>query len=737
MRWFWQRRRQRQAEVAAPSSAATHSKAVQRAPTTSGRLGQPRLLTGDLLALARDYLQSVGGRVRVEDEDVLSATLPDGSLVRYTTTLAKARADESMTLLVEGSEALAVMLDDIATRSRLTALRLTSVANPVALAVEQGRLALHWRTAGPLSARVVQHDESVAVELAYLVVARDRYGRQDVWVRQAVETAFGRTVPMLSDTALAPAQPDVVPADHEQQLILARASAERLIEETLAATGVFLRQRSLDEYRRRLEEVATTFDRLQHESPETARAAKIGRKREISALSEVYAVDVEARLESACFIRSSLAQVALRPSNGNTELLVHVDLGRQCVILPDCSVCGMSMQAGYVCDSGHALCAQCALACEQCGAWRCGACGEPEQVTCAKCGQTIDQPAVSRKDATVLVAGEALSVHHLELLPPEMWCTAMDWLLLNQGITVESRRSVGSLAIWQGESSTGKVVAASIRPIEQQSLDEAALRQAAAHLAPEQRSVTRMVFSTAPATREAIQAAEQLGIQVVDRSTLESLLANLAAAHDRERERQLEDMQARADAANATRQAMLNVVDAVDHGLASLRRSRRAGSRVAIAGTAASRALAEARTAFERASLAWETLLFDWVGSFGERPARNGNLVVQGDVSRFEEMGERAFHLQTTLLDATALLVATAAHGEAGYLAWRQAVVEECIARCESWRWRIRTFDPTVWGDFDRAWNANAAAKAAEARTAAGHATARADKAQAQALRAG
>jgi hypothetical protein len=335
-----------------------------------------------------------------------------------------------------------------------------------------------------------------------------------------------------------------------------------------------------------------------------------------------------------------------------------------------------------------------------------------------------------------LVANDILTVRHLEALPQDIWLTAMDWLLSNQGITVESRRSIGQLAIWHGESAIGKVAAVAVRPTDK-ALDEAALRQAAAHLAPEQRSISRMVFSTAPATEQAAQAAEQLGVRIIDRSALESLLASLASAHERERERQLDDMQARAEAANAARKAMLDAVDAVDHGLASLRRTRRTNSRPASAGTAASRALSEARTAIERASLAWETLLTDWAESFGDHAARNGALVMQGDMSHFAEMSERAEHLQTALLDATALLVATAEHGEAGYRAWRQAVVEECSARCESWRWRIRTIEPAAWGDFDRAWNTTAAAKAAEATTAAGHATARADKAQAQALRAG
>jgi len=427
----------------------------------------------------------------------------------------------------------------------------------------------------------------------------------------------------------------------------------------------------------------------------------------------------------------------LRPVKGHAELLVRVDTGRQHVILPGCFVCGLSMQVGYVCNAGHALCSQCSMACRRCGAWRCIACGEPQLGACAQCGLTLEQPADSHGETRNLAADDALTVRYIELLPPEIWLTAMEWLLSGQGITLESRRNIGNLAIWQGESATGKVVVGAVRVIEHQPLDEPALRKAAAHLAPEQRTVTRMIFATAHATHEASQVAAQLGIHLVDRQALESLLASLVSAQDRERERQLDDMRARAEAAKITQHAMLDVVDAVDHGLASMRRTSRTIGRAANAGTAASRALAKARTAIERSSLAWETLLSDWVESFGEHAARNGSLVVQGDVSRFTEMGERAGHLQTALLDATALLRATAAHGEAGYMAWRHAVVEECVARCEMWRWRIRTIDPAAWEDFDHAWNTKAAAKAADATTAAGHATARADKAQAQALRAG
>lgn len=772
MRWFWQRRRQRQATadiVETPSSAPTFTAPVQRAPTTSGRLGQPRQISSELLLLARDYLQAAGGRVRVEDEDVLSATQLDGSLVRYTTTLAKARADESMTLLVEGSAALGAILGAIASRSRLTALRLAPGADPVTLAMEtcvtptakcghclnssnlsdmaamalcdtcplrERRIVLRWRSQGRLSARMVRHEQSRSIELVYLMVARDHQGRRDEWMRHAVDTATGHSIPVLAESAFTSAQSDGPPAGYERELTAACASAERLLGDPLAAIGIFLRQRSLDEYRRRHEEVVTTFERLTSESPEAGRAAKAGRSRALSALSDVYAVDVEAQLESACFIDSPYAVVALSPTKADGELLLRVDMGRQYVIPPDCATCGASLHAGYVCDAGHAVCARCAAACARCGAWRCASCGEEALATCANCGQMTDISNTSGHAAEAIPADGAFGVEHLQALPPEVWLTAIEWLLARQGIAVESRRIVGELTLWQGHSSTGKTLIAALRSGGQWALDERAVRQAVAHMAMEQTALNRMLLTTDVATDAARRTSEQMGAQLVDRHALQSLLSGLASAHDRERERQLDETQSRADAAVATRQGMLDVIDAVEQALSPLRRARKAGAQPTI-GAAASRALVEARTAIERASLVWETLLADWTESFGQRAARNGSLLIQAESGRFEEMNSRSAHLRTALVDAISMLGSTPARGEAGYTAWRQAVVDECMARCEAWRWRIRTFDPSAWSDFARAWNTKASEKAAEAMTAAGHATARADKAQAQAARAG
>lgn len=778
MRWFWQRRKRKpEAQPQTPQTPATvanpatltapASSSVQRAASTSGRLGQPREITSDLLLLARDYLHATGGRVRVEDEDVLSATLPDGSLVRYTTTLAKARADESMTLLVEGSEALATMLDDIASRSRITALRLTPAADPVALALEacaaphakcgrclnvanspingrmalcetcplrENRLVLRWRTPGPLVARVERQEPSVAIELAYLMVARDHQGRRDEWIRHAHEIVSGRAVSILPESTVASAMPDELPADYAQLLAAARAEAERALDKPLTATGLFLRQRSLHEYRTRLEEVATTFDRLQRESPDAARAAKSGRKRELAALADVYAVDIDAQLESACFITSPVAIVALRPRKGRGELMLRVDLGRQQVMPPDCARCGASLQAGYVCEAGHVVCAACASACGRCGAWSCATCGEaPSAEVCSHCGQRKQLPGAIPQE--VVTSGESLTVAHLDALPPNMWLSAVEWLLASQKISVESRRLAGELAIWQGQTAAGKALVATLRPQATWALDEFDVRQSASHLASGQSAARRILLTTAPATPDAHRAAQQLGAELLDRSALESLLDQLASAYEREHAQQLDETQARANGATSAQQALLATVDALERSLAPLRRTRRTGASATT--SAGGRSLANARNALERATLAWETLLADWTGAFSERADRAGRLAFLVESDRFGEMADRATHLQTALLDAVALLAEAPARGDSGYTAWRQAILDECAARCEAWRWRIRSYDPAAWGDFTRAWDAKAATKAAEAATAAGHATARADKAQAQALRAG
>ncbi len=163
-----------------------------------------------------------------------------------------------------------------------------------------------------------------------------------------------------------------------------------------------------------------------------------------------------------------------------------------------------------------------------------------------------------------------------------MWLAAIEWLLMSKGITVESRRIAGEVAVWQGTSATGKMMIAALPPRERWTLDEHAIRQTAAHLAVEQTATVRMILSTAPATVAAIQTAERLGIQLIDRHVLQSLLSSLASAQDRERESQRDETQARAIAAVAARQAMLDTIDALERSLTPLatsQESRRSSAR--------------------------------------------------------------------------------------------------------------------------------------------------------------
>ena len=134
MRWFWQRRKK---DEPAGEGAVTMA---QRAAAVTGRPAPSAELSDDLLRFARDLLNAQGARVRAEDDDLLIATLPDGGAARYTTTLARARAEEQTTLLSQGAAALETFFDEAAQRARLVSLRLSSTST------EPGAIALGQRT---------------------------------------------------------------------------------------------------------------------------------------------------------------------------------------------------------------------------------------------------------------------------------------------------------------------------------------------------------------------------------------------------------------------------------------------------------------------------------------------------------------------------------------------------------------------------------------------------------------
>ncbi|MGH2502982.1 MAG: hypothetical protein ACRDID_10740, partial [Ktedonobacterales bacterium] len=97
MKWFWQRRKKPPEASAAPIA--------DRAPDHVTRVTAPRAGVRStpqagaeprdaLLAFARDLLNAQGARVRIEEDDLVVASLASGAIARYTTTIARARAEE-------------------------------------------------------------------------------------------------------------------------------------------------------------------------------------------------------------------------------------------------------------------------------------------------------------------------------------------------------------------------------------------------------------------------------------------------------------------------------------------------------------------------------------------------------------------------------------------------------------------------------------------------------------------
>ena len=140
MRWFWQRRKPKDEPAPEPrtrrdSGTATliRGEPVLSQPYRRGEAREPR---DELLRFARDYLVTAGARVRVEDDEVISATLPDGTSVRYTVSLARARMEDDLQLLVEGGAAFLALLDASAKHGQVSALRLADEVDVAQLAID-------------------------------------------------------------------------------------------------------------------------------------------------------------------------------------------------------------------------------------------------------------------------------------------------------------------------------------------------------------------------------------------------------------------------------------------------------------------------------------------------------------------------------------------------------------------------------------------------------------------------
>lgn len=434
MRWFWQRRKKE--EPTAPAADEREQRGgVATAPRpsgVSGRLSAVAEPRDELLRFTRDLLNAQGARVRAEEDDLIVATLPDGSVARYTTTLARARAEEETTLLAQGAAALEALFDEAAQHARLVALRLpASAADPATLALSRlapltdlcgrcagkggepwlagapscdacplraGQLALTWAQP-PTSARALRQSDAQSIELVYRLIGRDRRGRRDEWLRLAFDTTSGRALPPIPLDLLGAAQPaDTAATASAASVAEASARAQERLRPALDALSVTLRQRVADEYQRRVEEVTATHERLKRERPEDGVSVAAALERELASLAEVYGVEVEARLESVVYVTSPIAQVAVETAQG-VGPTVTVDVGRGVVSAPICSVCADDVRAGHVCAHGHTVCATHLAICGHCGAPRCPVCAPAAPPICALCGDaTCDACATTCDD---------------------------------------------------------------------------------------------------------------------------------------------------------------------------------------------------------------------------------------------------------------------------------------------------------------------------------------------------
>ena len=439
MKWFWQRRKKPEPSAAASAErearearadAGRGSVATAPRPAgSSGRLASTAELRDELLRFTRDLLNAQGVRVRAEDDDLIIATLADGSTARYTTTLARARDEEETTLLTQGAPTLEAFFDEAAQRSRVVALRLPAVADAATLAREwlapltercgrcvgpggepwlagapscdvcplrAGRFALAWEQP-PIGARIISQQDAQSVELVYRLIGRDRSGRRDEWLRLAFDAA-GRPLTPLSLDLLSGAQPAEPTAASAASLAEASARAQERLRPALDAWDVALQQRVGDDYQRRVAEVTATHERLRRERPDEARSVEAALERELAGLAEVYSVEIEARLASVIFITAPIAQVMVESAPGGGPT-VSVDLGRGVVSAPTCALCADEVRAGHICAQGHAVCATRVTRCAHCGAARCPVCERKPLATCALCGDATCDACATRCDA--------------------------------------------------------------------------------------------------------------------------------------------------------------------------------------------------------------------------------------------------------------------------------------------------------------------------------------------------
>jgi hypothetical protein len=673
-------------------------------------------------------------RIRTEEASRIVADLPDGAQIAYTTQRDHDR--NGAYLLVPGSAAATEMIAAIEGRSRSGALRLAPAVNALALAASfsapiaekkgrsrpDGALILHWEKP-PARAVISRSWESTCVEVEYRFSGRDHFGRVEDTLRVTADPTGGLAHPVLDLSLATSAQSAPLTPPDRAMLRAVLGQMDERLRPDLQAAASFLRLRSQSAYRRRVETAQSLAERARRERPEEARQTAQALKQEVAAISAVFAVEVEASVTAAWVIHSPMADIVYHLPGG-TMVAAALDLGRATAEPLACAACQQATREATICAHAHVLCA----ACRDLTAGSCGLCAGAAPSKTANRSGAQQASRDSRTDTSI-----AASLEGVTRLGPAMWRACVGWLLEQQGYTLDIAAVDATSASWRGVDAEGnELFIQAFRDTPARVITERDV-VATARLAHEQGLERALVLASGSPTRAARALGETNKVRILDGETLRSQLATIAVSVDHQQVAAQAEAKARSRAAIGAHAAMQKALTHASKRLEAKSTQPRAPTSATSARSHDQ--LRAARIAADQAFVAWETLLADWLASFGSTPAHDGTLPIVIDASEFASLRERGTHLGSALADLLRDLVAAPSDGEIRYSAWRAAVIEEARLRCGALIARLTTVDPAQWVDFDTARPPARETDALEAEITARRASARADKAQSQVTR--
>lgn len=772
-RFSWPWRRQPATLPDAPAHATSDARSAD-VPTRGGFSWFRRATGGSArarptqvpaLRLARDWVLASGGRLREDSPDVVMGMLPDGKMVRYTSSVLRARRDDSLTLLGPGTSGLESLLDGIATAGNGLCLRLDagrtsadmlaraafvpSTPQSEACLAAEGVCPVCWPGAGQYmvlrtqkgikDAQVVRRWEGVALEYAFHVAITTPRGRREELVRLGVDATTGTRLAPVHDTSLARAQ--AAPAESAALMSADEtlARAQKLLEPAIQAAARLARVQVLPEYQRRQEEIEMLFSRLIAEQPDHGELTLEMRARELRKLADSHAVEVDVRLVSVAALLSPHADVRVRFAGGG-ETTVEVDLTRGTVTPPRCEICGNTWQVGARCGEGHITCRMCQAQCVHCGARHCRRCSSPTFSPCPTCAETAC-PACARvasggrhrvlaldarhthdrfrgDELTVEAAAtgdpggaDDLRLDDLDAMTPATWRACMEWMLEGYGYVVERELS--------GADDEPALVCRRTGAAEMEApwsgVSPAAVLVALGYRPAERSVVADDVLDRAQRLAKQVPGARGVVITTgrvarrteathgIDVLARDQLGTTLGALG----RRYSVDKTAAARKMEARAQAASSVRATLMSGLdtAALVVSNTSLASAPRGGSVTpGRRIAVIREGLQvsrQALAAVETLIEEWEAAFPSTPTREGTQAIAAETGELETMEARAAHLIGALRKGCERSCGAPASADRTFSEWRQAVVEELQQHCLALRLRCAAIEPLMWRAYD------------------------------------